>query len=120
MSAKPSTQDVVPTPAESLSFEVLSERDAVRLRPVGTLDLATGPLLEEKIAGLRAAGVRNLIIDLRGLEFMDSTGLQLLLRWDAAARADGFDIGVVRGSPRIQRVFELTSTAELVPFVDHE
>jgi anti-sigma B factor antagonist len=118
VSAQPHTYDSVPALADSLSFELLRERDAVRLRPVGTLDLATEPLLEQQLAELRAAGFRDLIVDLRGLEFMDSTGLQLVLRWNAAARVDGFSIGFVPGSPMIQRVFELTGTTEHVSFID--
>jgi hypothetical protein len=48
---------------------------------------------------------------------MDSTGLRLALRWDAAARADGFEIGFLPGSPAIQRVFEVTGTTDAVPFI---
>src|SRR6266508_5129994 len=93
VSGQPHTYDYGPGPRESLSFEVLRERDAVRLRTVGTLDLATVPQLEQQLSELRGAGCRELLVDLRGLEFMDSTGLQLVLRWNGAARADGFRIG---------------------------
>jgi anti-sigma B factor antagonist len=109
-----------PRPPEletALHCEVVPERDVVRVRPVGTLDLATVPLLEEQLAQLRAAGFTAVLLDLRGLEFMDSTGLRLMLRWDAAARADGFSLGIVPGSPVIQRVFELTGTEPHLPFV---
>jgi anti-anti-sigma factor len=118
VSAQPPRYDFLSAPAEPLSIEVFRDRDAVRLRPVGTLDLATEPQLEERLTELRAAGFRELIVDLRGLVFMDSTGLRLILRWDAAARADGFTIGFVPGSPEIQRVFELTGTSEHASFVD--
>jgi len=103
---------------ESLICEVVPERDAVRVRPVGSLDLATEPILEARLAELRQAGCRELILDLRGLVFMDSTGLRLVLRWNAASRADGFGVSFVAGAPGIQRVFELTGTTALVPFID--
>jgi anti-sigma B factor antagonist len=117
MSAKTHPLQFDPTD-ELLECEVVPERGRVRIRPVGTLDMATAPVLEHELAELRSAGFRQLIIDLRGLRFMDSTGLRLLLRWHAAAAADGFDLGVVPGAPAIQRVFELTGTLDRVPFID--
>ena len=102
---------------ESLTCEVVPERDTVRVRPVGTLDLATGPVLEQQLAELRAAGFRHIVVDLRGLTFMDSTGLQLALRWEAASRVDGFKIGFVPGPPEVQRVFELTGVLDSISFV---
>jgi anti-sigma B factor antagonist len=103
---------------ELLRCEVVPERGGVRICPLGALDMATAPVLEHELAELRAAGFRRLIIDLRGLRFMDSTGLRLVLRWHAAAQSDGFEVGVVPGAPAIQRVFELTGTLHLVPFLD--
>jgi anti-anti-sigma regulatory factor len=43
---------------------------------------------------------------------MDSTGLRLVIRWDTAARADGFRFGVVPGEEVVQRVFRLTGMDE--------
>ena len=118
MSTYSHPSDRAPLDDESLTCEVVPERDAVRVCPVGTLDLATGPVLEQQLAELRASGFRHLIVDLRGLAFMDSTGLQLMLRWEAASRADGFAIGFVPGSPEVQRVFELTGVLDSISFID--
>ena len=101
-----------------LRCEVVPERDAVRVVPVGTLDLATAPTLEQRLAELRAAGFQSLIVDLGRLDFMDSTGLRLILRWDAAARSDGFTLSVAPGNPTVMRVFEVTGTSDLIPFGD--
>jgi anti-sigma B factor antagonist len=101
----------------SLRCEVSPERDAVRVRPMGSLDLATVSVLEQQLQELREAGFRRLIVDLGGLRFMDSTGLRLALRWHAAAQQDGFEIGFVPGPPPVQRVFEVTGMSEHVPFI---
>jgi anti-anti-sigma factor len=106
-----------PASDELLRCDVVPERESVRVCLDGALDLATVDLLEERLAELRAAGWSSMLLDLRGLEFMDSTGLRLVLRWVAAARADGFTFGVVPGGRAIQRVFELTGTCDCVPFV---
>jgi anti-sigma B factor antagonist len=117
MSAKPHPRQFEPAD-ELLRCDVVPERGRVRICPVGALDMANASVLEHELAELRAAGFRQLIVDLRGLRFMDSTGLRLVLRWHAAAAADGFELGVVPGAPAIQRVFELTGTLDRVPFVD--
>ena len=102
---------------ESLHVEVVPERDAVRVCPVGSLDLATVPMLDAQLEELRGAGFTAVVVDLRRLTFVDSTGLRLLLRWTAAAREDGIDLGIVPGTPPVQRVFALTGTSGLLPFV---
>jgi anti-anti-sigma factor len=97
--------------------EVQPERDAVRVVALGELDAATVPLLDAQIGELREAGFPRLRLDLSQLGFIDSTGVHLLLRWDAEARRDGFAIELVQGAPAVQRVFELTGTANTLPFI---
>jgi anti-anti-sigma factor len=63
----------------ALACEVVPERELVRVRPVGELDMATVPVLEAQIRELRGAGFRSVVLDLRKLEFMDATGLSLIL-----------------------------------------
>ena len=110
-------EPVASTVDESLRCDVISEREAVRVCPVGSVDLATVGVLEAKLEELQAAGFRSLVIDLRGLDFMDSTGLRLLLRWSATARTDGVALGIVPGGPTVQRVFEITCTVHELPFI---
>ena len=80
--------------------------------------MATAPALQGELAALRDAGFDRIILDLSALEFIDSTGLRLVLTLDAEARRDGFTLSLVRGSAAVQRVFELTGTAGALPFVD--
>ena len=102
---------------ESFSCEPRAEPGAVRVVTRGSLDVAAGPILDAQLRELRDAGADRLVVDLRELAFMDSTGLRLLLRWDAEATRDGFVLEVVPGPPAVQRVFELTGTTELLRFV---
>ena len=103
---------------ETMTCAVVPERAAVRVCPAGDLDLATAPVLQGELAALRDAGFDRIILGLSALEFMDSTGLRLVLALDAEARRDGFTLSLVRGSAAVQRVFELTGTAGALPFVD--
>ncbi len=104
--------------AEPFRCDVSRERGTARVRPVGALDLATAPVLEAQVAELRAAGVRNVVLDLSALAFIDSTGLRCVLRLDAEARRDGFSIAFVPGPRAVQRVFDVTRTAARLTFVD--
>jgi anti-sigma B factor antagonist len=96
------------TPPTELRCEVSRSGDAAWVRPVGELDLDTVHRIEAALEDLRGDGCADLVLDLRGLTFMDSTGLRLVIRWDTAAREDGFRFAIVPGEEVVQRVFRLT------------
>ena len=101
-------------PPDSFSCETGSAGDTSWVRPVGELDLDTAPQLEETMTAVRAEGSARLLLDLRDLTFMDSTGLRLVIRWDTAARADGFDFAIVPGPDVVQRVIRLTGMDDVL------
>jgi anti-sigma B factor antagonist len=99
------------------SIETADRGDGeVRVAPTGELDMSTVPELERTLLEACRSG-RRLIVDLRGLEFMDSTGLTLLTRWSLAAERDGFSFALVPGNERIQRLFEITRMVTHFHFV---
>lgn len=113
------TQVDLPPGPEPLRCAIEPERDAVRVRPAGSLDMVTAPELRAQVDELLEAGFRRVILDLSELEFMDSTGLRLMLSLDADARRDGFSIALVPGPSAVQRVFEVTGTEAALPFMHH-
>src|SRR5690349_14860875 len=82
-------------PPDSFYCERGRDASTAWVRPVGELDLDTAPLLEEALTAARAQGGARLVLDLRRLTFMDSTGLRLVIRWDTAAREEGFEFAIV-------------------------
>jgi anti-sigma B factor antagonist len=84
----------------------------------GELDIATAPKLEEEVRRLEAEGRGLIVIDLRGLDFMDSSGLRALLAADTRARERGARLVIVRGHDRIQRVLRITRLDERLEIVD--
>lgn len=86
--------------------------------PRGEIDLATVPELEARLRELRDSGFESILLDLRESTFLDSSGLRLILAWDADAQRDGFRFGVVAGPPAVQRVFDVTGVLDRVPFVE--
>jgi anti-sigma B factor antagonist len=94
------------------------EHGTALLRPAGELDMSSVPQLEASLRAAVEGGARHLVVDLRGLDFMDSTGLTLLMRWQRESRRDGFELALVRGDERIHRLFELTAMEPLFTFVE--
>jgi anti-anti-sigma factor len=113
----PFSEPFSPDP-ERFDCDVEPDREAVRVVPSGQLDMATVPILEARLRELQDSGFRRLIVDLRRLDFIDSTGLRLLLARDAEARQDGFSFALIAGPPKVQRIFELTKTLDALTFVD--
>src|SRR4051794_23952258 len=115
MSTRPQPSNTMP-PEEPFRCEVTPERDAVWVRPDGELDMDTAPVLDAQMRELRDNGFRRLILDLRGLLFIDSTGLHLILRYDAEARRDGFSLELVPGNRAVQLVFDVSGVAAQLLF----
>jgi anti-sigma B factor antagonist len=105
---------------ESARFQVDAQPEppGVRVRPIGEIDLATVGSIRRKIDECVAAGCERLVLDLRGVTFMDSTGLHLVLDAHAAAREAGWELLVVEGPDSVQRVFEVTGLRDRLPFVE--
>ena len=96
--------------------EVTPERDHVVVAPQGELDMATVGAVERELRRLRGSGFDHLVLDLSGLTFMDSSGLHLVSKWATEATNDGFAFELEPGPPAVQRVFELTSMTDALPF----
>jgi anti-anti-sigma factor len=67
---------------------------------------------------LAGSDAELVVVDLRGLEFMDSTGLHLLLQAQQQAQDSGRRLVLVRGPDAVQRLFDLTGVAEALTIVD--
>lgn len=83
----------------------------------GDLDLASAPRLDESLHGCED-GADIVILDLRGLTFMDSSGLRVILAADARARSRGGRLVLIAGPPGVQRVFQLTLLDTRLEFID--
>ena len=84
----------------------------------GELDLATAPKLEDEMRRIEAEGPGLVVLDLKGLVFMDWSGLRSLLAADARAREAGRRLVLVRGDERVQRVLRITRLDERLEIVD--
>ena len=84
----------------------------------GELDLASSPALEDVLADVQTTDVVLVILDLRKLEFMDSTGLSVVVKAHRRFRSTGRRLALVKGSQQIQRLLDLTGVAEKLMLAD--
>jgi anti-anti-sigma factor len=94
------------------------ENGAPVLSVRGELDLASSPALEDQLERAVAEAPSMVIIDLRELEFMDSTGLSVLIRAHQRAQEAGHRLAIVNGSRQVRRLLSLTGVADRLTIVD--
>ena len=101
---------------EPQHFKVTSEQqgDAAYLRVSGEIDIATAPLLDERLRAAQSNGYTGVVVDLEHVTFMDSSGLRSLLRAAEQARRSDKWFATVKPPPMVRRVFEITGTAHLL------
>lgn len=80
----------------------------------GELVTATAPLLEESLVPLESNGFTSIMLDLRDLKYLDSSGLRVLLAASERAETNGHRLLLVGATPGARRLFELTGTQFLI------
>lgn len=98
--------------------EVRHEGREALIAVSGELDLASAPELEQVLERLTAEPTELLVIDLRGVDFMDSTGLSIIVKAHQRFAEAGRRVGLVKGSSQVQRLLDLTGVADRLPVVD--
>ncbi|MFD6326561.1 STAS domain-containing protein [Streptomyces sp. NPDC058442] len=91
-----------------LLVEVREEGRSAVITPAGELDHHTADLLREPLEECLAKGFGRLVVDCSGLDFCDSTGLNVLLGARLKADAAGGGVHLAGMQPVVARVFEIT------------
>jgi anti-sigma B factor antagonist len=92
--------------------------DTALIRLYGEFDLSCEQPFQTELRRILAGEVATVIVDLRGLDFIDSTGLRMLLSLDNLAREDGFDFTVFSGNGAVRRVLRETGLDGVLPLID--
>ncbi len=119
-SAQPAPSVAEQLVADQLAVETRRRRRTALVALRGELDLLSVSKVAEVLDGLEpeAGDLRHVVLDLRGLSFIDVPGLKELLRQNEFARSNRYNLAVVRGSAAIQRVLELTGVEDMLVLVD--
>jgi anti-sigma B factor antagonist len=97
----------------------VSESGGVRLlRLTGELDMAGVDQFQRLLTADQAPEPGTVVLDMRELTFIDSSGLRALIMADRRVRDEGGRFIVVRGPDRVNQVLEMTGVAERIDLVD--
>jgi len=102
----------------SFDLRVVRNGRSVHIAPCGELDIATTPELERALTDATADSVETIVLDLRELSFMDSTGLRALAQANSRADERGVALSIIRGPRQIERVLEISGLGAILPLVD--
>ena len=96
---------------------VVSQEGKVRTIALnGECDLQIFPDIDELLSSSCSDGFSGVRIDLRGLTFIDSTGLRALMMAKECAESNGAKLSIVPGPTGVMRVFELVGLLDQLPF----
>jgi anti-sigma B factor antagonist len=117
---RPDLQPTPHAPPAYGQFNLSSEREGEvhGIHLFGELDLASAHYVEDELTRAEGTDARLIVLDLSGLQYLDSTGVQLLLSAHARSRADRDRLKLLRGTAEVQRVFELCGVDDVLPFAD--
>jgi anti-sigma B factor antagonist len=111
------TDDVLALPGQ-LEIQRHADSHGVVLTLRGEIDLGSAPEFEQELREIQATQPGRILIDLRSLDFMDCTGISLLIRAQQSAEANGHLLALRRGPDQVHRLFELTGLLDHFTFLD--
>ena len=97
-----------------MDFTERSEKNYLVLEPTGRLNLVAARPLKARIADLARGGQANLVVDLAGVDFIDSSGLGTLVTGRRAAQQAGGDLRIANACDQVQAVLKLTNLDQIL------
>ncbi|TDC70185.1 anti-sigma factor antagonist [Actinomadura sp. GC306] len=95
-------------PDVELNVSTTSQEDHAVVTAVGELDLYTAPRLQAALAGLLREEVDRIVVDLSGVEFCDSTGMNVLLAAMKRLKEQGGSLELAAPRPAVKRILQVT------------
>ena len=102
----------------TLQITTTSQDGVTRIELAGELDIATGPDLEQALETQLAQAARDIVLDLRGVTFIDSSGLRVVLVASRSATGEGRRLIVVPGDGQVLRVIRLAQVEDRLDLGD--
>jgi anti-anti-sigma factor len=103
---------------QPFSYRIEPGSDATIVRLKGELDMAASPALRDVLGELQGSGAGEIVIDLRGLCFLDSMGLSALVEAHVAGQDGQRKVAFIKGGRSVQRVFSVTEMDKRVTWTD--
>ena len=101
-----------------LTHQLHETNGMTRVALSGELDLSSAAQIEDVLKEVEAASPALMLLDLRELTFLDSTGLRVMVSADARARDASRRLVIVQGPEVVHRVFRITGLDDHLEIVD--
>ena len=101
-----------------LTLEHRTQGDVTVLDVGGEVDVYTAPKLREKLVELVSDGHYNIVVDMTKVEFLDSTGLGVLVGGLKRVRSHNGALELVCNQERILKIFRITGLTKVFPIHD--
>jgi anti-sigma B factor antagonist len=98
-----------------LSLSTRTEGDRTVVSVAGEIDVYTAPKLREALIDLVSGGSYHLVVDMEGVDFLDSTGLGVLVGGLKRVRAHEGSLHLVCTQERILKIFRITGLTKVFP-----
>lgn len=101
-----------------LTLEHRTEGETTVLDVAGEVDVYTAPKLREKLVELVSDGHYTIVVDMTKVEFLDSTGLGVLVGGLKRVRSHNGALELVCNQERILKIFRITGLTKVFPIHD--
>ena len=91
----------------SIKYEII-EDGAIEIKPIGEVDIYTSPELKNKIFELIEEKDSNIVINGENLDYIDSTGLGVLMGIYKKMQGKTLDLQIINLKPNIYKLFDIT------------
>jgi anti-sigma B factor antagonist len=105
-------------PDVELNVSTASQGGHAVVTATGELDLYTAPRLQAALAGLLRGDVDRIVVDLAGVEFCDSTGMNVLLSCLRRVHERGGELEIASPKPAVRKILQVTGLDSVFTLVD--
>ena len=98
----------MPTGSDDFRISVRDDNEAVTVTVEGEVDVATAPSLRDELYRLIDRGTKTIVVDLGGMDFIDSTGLGVFVGALKRSREGGGELRLRSLKPAAQKIFDIT------------
>lgn len=104
--------------SHSLSINRSTDKGVVRVLLAGEIDLRTSPELNEALAAIVSSRPRSVVVDLAGVQYIDSSGVGTLVNLKRQIERAGGAVALANPQTRVRNVLEITNLDKFFTIVD--
>lgn len=97
-----------------MDFTMQEDASTITITIKGPMELHTIKEFQNKVIELDTAAPRDIVLDIRDVEYIDSTGISVLITLNRQQKKNGKSLKIMNASQRVANLLELSSLSELL------